>query len=153
MKTQDEIVIRIRDRKEHDFFGFETSEYLDYLDFDHAKEFLKPEATKEKWEKDIHGKARPPADMIKDYMPFAWDKANNCRGISAARSICHMIAWLWLDGKDWSELEDYEYYGKPQLVRICKEYGIDWRALDDNRWRNDENGRSISADEALKAVA
>lgn len=152
MKTQDEIVARVRIRKEHDFFGFETSEYLDYLDFAHAKEFLKPDATPEQWEK-VHSKAKSPEDAIKDYMPFAWDKANNCRGISAGRSICHMIAWLWLDGKDWPELEDYEYYGKPHLVRICKEYGIDWRALDDNHWRNDEDGEGISADEALKAVA
>lgn len=153
MRTQDEIVARIRTRKERDFFGFETSEYLDYLDFAHAKEFLKPEATKEKWEKDIHSKAKPPADMIKGYMPFAWDKANNCRGISASRSISHMIAWLWIDGKDWPEIENYEYYGKPQLVRICKEYGIDWRALDDDRWANNEGGKGITGDEALKATA
>jgi len=62
----------------------------------------------------------------------------------------HLVAWLWLDGKDWAEeIEDYEYYGKPQLVRICEEYGIDWRALDDNQWRNDEGGKAISADKAL----
>lgn len=152
MKTQDEIVARIRTRKKHDFFGFETSEYLDYLDFAHAKEFLKEGTTPEQWEK-VHSKAKTPEEAIKDYMPFAWDKANNCRGISAGRSICHMIAWLWLDGKDWPELEDYGYYGKPQLVRVCKEYDIDWQALDDNHWRNDEMDKGISADEALKVGA
>lgn len=152
MRTQDEIVARIRTRKEQDFFGFETSEYLDYLDYTHAKEFLKPETTQKQWEK-VRSEAKSPEEAIKDYMPFAWGKANDCRGISAGRSIMHMVAWLWLDGKDWSEIEDYQYYGKPQLVRICKEYGIDWRALDDNRWRNSEDGKAISADEALKAAA
>ncbi len=152
MRTQDEIVARIRDRKEHDFLGFEVSEYIDYLDYAHAKEFLKDDTTEERWEKVRKG-TKTPAEAIKGYMPFAWDKANNCRGISAGRSIQHMVAWLWLDGKDWPEIEDYEYYGKPQLVRICKEYDIDWRALDDDRWANDEEGKGITADEALKAAA
>lgn len=145
-RTQDEIVARIKARKEHDFFGFEVSEYVNYLDYAHAKEFLKPETTQEQWGKTG---VRSPAGAIKNYMPFAWDKANNCRGISAGRSICHMIAWLWLDGKDWAEIENYQYYGKPQLVRICEEYGIDWRPLDDNRWTNNEGSKGISADEAL----
>lgn len=152
MKTQDEIVARIKDRKEHDVFGFEVSEYVDYLDYAHAKEFLKEGTTQEQWE-EVRGETMTPEEAIKDYMPFAWDKANNCRGISAGRSISHMIAWLWLGGKDWPVIEDYKYYGKPQLVRICKEYGIDWRALDDNRWANDEGSKGITADEALRAVA
>lgn len=150
MKTQDEIMARIRTRKKHDFFGFEVLEYINYLDYAYAKEFLKDGVTEEQWEK-VREEVKPPAEAIKDYMPFAWDKANNCRGISAGRSMMHMIAWLWLDGKDWAkEFKDYEYYGKPHLVRICKEYNIDWQALDDDLWRNDEGGKAISADEALK---
>lgn len=147
-RTQDEIAARVKTRKEQDFLGFETGEYLNYLDYAHAKEFLKPETTQEQWEK-VRALVKPPEDTIKAYMPFAWDKANNCRGISAGRSISHMIAWLWLDGKDWAEIEDYEYYGKPQLVRICEEYSIDWRNLDDGQWRNKEGGKAISADKAL----
>lgn len=148
MRTQDEIVARIKDRKDRDMFGFEVNEYVDYLDYAHAKEFLKDDTTQKQWEKE-QAKTKTPGESIKDYMPFAWEKANNCRGLSASRSISHMVAWLWLDGKDWPELEDYQYYGKPQLVRICKEYDIDWRALDDNLWRNNEDTKGISADEAL----
>ena len=149
MRTQDEIVVRIRDRKEDDFFGFELSEYVDYLDYALAKEYLKDDTTEERWGK-AREETKTPAEAIKDYMPFAWDKANNCRGLSAGRSISHMIAWLWLDGKDWPEIEHYGYYGKPQLVRICEEYSVDWRALDDNAWVNDEGDEGISADKALK---
>ncbi len=150
MRTQKEIIARINSRKKEDFLGWEINEYILYLDYDHAKEFLKPESTQKQWEQK---ETKPPADAIKDYMPFAWDKANNCRGLSASRSICHMIAWLWLDGKDWPELQDYQYFGKPQLVHICKEYGIDWETLDDGRWRNDESDKGISTDKALKVVA
>ncbi len=145
-RTQDEIAARINSRKEHDLLGFEVGEYANYLDYAHAKEFLKPDVTQKQWQK-IETKS--PEGVIKDYMHFAWEKANDCRGISAGRSISHMIAWLWLDGKDWPEIEDYQFYGKPQLVRICKEYGINWRALDDNLWRSSESGKAISADEAL----
>ncbi len=153
-RTQEEIVERIKARKEHDMFGFEVSEYVNYLDYAHAKEFLKDDTTKEKWTQ-VCKDTKSPEDTIKDYMPFAWDKANNCRGISANRSIMHMIAWLWLDGEDWLDkdfAENYQYYGKPQLVRICDEYSIDWQALDDNKWRNDEDGKAISADKALAAM-
>ncbi len=153
MRTQDEIVARIRDRRKHDLLGFEVSEYIDYLDYAHAKEYLKGDTTEERWEK-VRKETKTPEETIKDYMPFAWDKANNCRGISAGRSIQHMVAWLWLDGKEWAEeIEDCEYYGKHQLVRICREYGIEWRDLDDNRWTNEEGEKGISADEALKAAA
>ncbi|GAH45300.1 unnamed protein product [marine sediment metagenome] len=68
MRTQDEIVARIRDRKEHDFLGFEVSEYLDYLDFAHVKEFLKPDATPEQWE-EVYSKAKTPHRSISTGSP------------------------------------------------------------------------------------
>ncbi len=135
MRTQEEILKRIEARKEHNCLGSEIHEYIYYLDYEHAKSFLKDGIKGEDWEQDRKEK-KTPAEMIKDYMSFAWDKANNCRGISAARSIMHMIAWLWMDGQDvflkkWNELKDYEYYGKPQLIAICELYGIDWKQWDD----------------------
>ena len=151
-RSQDEIVARIKERQADDFLGFETNCYYPYLDFAHAKEFLKLEATEQAWVEGMK-KLKSPSDEIKKYMPFAWDKANNCRGISTNLSIEHMIAWLWLDGKDWlrKEYEEhYEYYGKPLLVKICEEYGINWKALDNNHWTNSEDGKGITAKQALK---
>jgi len=131
MRTQKEILERFNQRRKTDMLGFEVYEYLYYLDYKYAKPFLKKEVTEEDWK---HKKI-PPAEKIKDYMPFAWKKANDCRGISAARSILHMLAWLWLDGKDEflekNDIENYEYYGKPQLIAICELYGIDWKKYDD----------------------
>jgi hypothetical protein len=130
MRTQDEILERIRERKDEDMLGFEWHEYVAYLDFDHAKEFLKDTATAEdRNQADINGLRQ----VMIEYMPFAWDKANNCRGISAGRSLAHYVAWLWLAGDDelLGALDDYEFYGKDELVRICEHLGLDADTWDD----------------------
>jgi len=149
MKTQEQIVNHIKEIEKEDFFVFEASVLYPFLDFEHAKPFLKPDALEEN--RDVE--TRTPAELIKKYMPFAWNKANNCRGLSASRSVEHMKSWLWLDSKE--ELlpkmdSEYEFYGKPCLVIICREYGIDWKKLDDGRWVNSEEEEAISSDEALR---
>lgn len=133
-RTQDEILKRLETRKKNDMFGFEWKEYLYYLDYEHAKPYVKDNITKEGWEESTE---KEPAEKIKSYMSFAWKKANDCRGISTGRSLSHMVAWLWLDGQDeflkkWNNLEDYEYYGKPQLIAICELYEIDHKQYDNN---------------------
>ena len=152
MKTQEQIVERIKEIEENDFFGYETNDLITYLDFEHAKQFIKEEKQAEleqTWKDD---KPKDPAEEIKEYMSFAWDKANNCRGLSADRSISHMSAWLWLDGKEElaEEIRDYQYYGKPQLVKICQEYGIDWKQYDNDSWKNEEFDDGITAEQVLK---
>ena len=68
-----------------------------------------------------------------EYMPFAWKKANDGRGLSAARSMSHFAAWTWLAGDDLGDLTEYEFYGKDNLVRICEHYGWDPKKWDDGR--------------------
>lgn len=136
MRTQDEIVKKIHDLKDDDFFGYKRSDLIDFLDFEHAKEFLKPEAVELEWNEH---RSEPVDEVIieqiKKYMPFAWDKANNCRGLSASRSIEHMEAWLWLlnDARlqDDFDAMEYEHYGKEKLIVICQHLKFDWEALDD----------------------
>ncbi len=64
---------------------------------------------------------------MQDYMSFAWEKANDKRGISANRSIDHFKGWLWLLG-DEEGLRylkvNYAPYGKPGLAYVCKKYGF-----------------------------
>lgn len=150
MRTQQEILDRINIAKERDWLGTEISDLVMFLDYENAKLFLKDGITSEEWEATI-SKVPFPSDQIKSYLPFAWDKANNCRGISAGRSLSHMMAWLWLDGNDdlAKECEDYDMYGKRQLVKISEAYGVDWRQLDNDRWSNNESGDGMTADEAL----
>lgn len=146
-RTQVEILNRIHAIAPDDFFGFQTNDLVYFLDFEHAKPFLMEGTTAEQW-----SPALDPIEKIKEYMPFAWGKANNNRGLSALRSIEHMKAWVWLDDQPTlSELlePDYQYYGKNHLVAICEHYQIDWKALDNDQWVNEEDGPSLTASQAL----
>lgn len=135
-RTQDEIVARIEERKADDFLGFEITEYISFLDYEHAKPYLKDDVTSDDWD----GPETDPRHIMIDYMEFAWEKANNFRGISASRSLAHYVAWLWLDGDEeiWPMLDDYEYYGKDHLRRICEYLGLDPDEYDDDVRLNKE---------------
>lgn len=143
-RTQVEIMNRINLIEKQDFFGFQSSDLIGYLDYNNAllyvNEDIKQTLTETEWDEKYKSKLTP-EEQIKDYVSFAWDKANDCRGLSASRSIEHMKAWLWLDGQD--VLADrmnsiYEYYGKTCLVVICQYYDIDWKQYDDGVWVNNE---------------
>lgn len=128
MKTQVEIVERIEVRRKLDLLNFEWPLYLDALAFEHAKKYLKEDVW-EKLEKEptlLRADEDIRAKMVA-YMPFAWEKANDCRGISAGRTIQHYVAWLWLLGEEKlaEEIEDYEFYGKEELRLICEYLGLD----------------------------
>lgn len=146
LPSQLDIVARIRARDDGDFFKWEVSEYVNFLDYAHAKAWLKEEVSEAEWEK-----ARVPhtkenvLDTMKRYQTFAWEKANDCRGLSAQRSIMHYIAWAWLLGDaDFAEeidrlyYQEYDFYGKPILIRIAERYGFDWKQFDDGERKNSE---------------
>jgi len=132
LRTPEEIKHRINKISEFDLFGI-SADLIIYLPYEDAKEFIKPEITKEEWE-GKHRKAYTKENIIKrikDYMPFALGKAENHRGISASRSIDHMVAWLFLLKDD--ELlnyagndDNYENYGCPILKKICDKYNIEY---------------------------
>jgi hypothetical protein len=138
-RTDDEIVARIRELMADqfkDFFGFESSDLIATLPLDVARQFLKApeegddEIAEEDWEQHPRDREGVLADML-DYMPFAWDKVNNCRGLSAGRSMSHYSAWSWLIREDFGDLTDYEFYGKPNLIKICEHFGWDHTQWDD----------------------
>lgn len=146
-RTTEEILIEI-ERLKADGAWFSPSDLIQALPFEAAKPFLKDEVTEDQWVQ-----TTDPESEIRNYMDFAWGKANGCRGLSAGRSVEHMQAWLWLDGKDElsKRLDDvYEFYGKTCLALVCKEYGIDWRQYDDGEWRNDECSHAYNAEQALR---
>ena len=137
--TKEEVDSRYDSMRDRDMLGFEVDEYFAFMSFDKIRSIAKEEATDD----DINDIMRTLShdDMIETmlgYMPFAWDKANDMRGISANRSIEHYVAWTWLagDASLSEEIEDmatryYCYYGKPILERICDFYGWDWKQWDD----------------------
>lgn len=142
MRTQQEIIERFEQRTVGDLLGFEIGEYRPYLDYEYVKPYLKEGVTEVEWEPYA---LKNVINRMEKYMSFAWDKANNCRGISATRSVQHYIAWIWLSGDDdfAKEIEqDYElhycHYGKPILEKICNHYGWDWKQWDDGTRTNTE---------------
>jgi hypothetical protein len=137
MRTDEEILDRINEVKSRDFLGFETMDLISVLPFEHAKQYLSPEVTEGEWQPEPRDRDSVIARML-DYMPFAWDKANNFRGISAGRSMCHYNSWIWLAGDDLGDMTDYENYGKDNLERICNHYGWDSAQWDDGVRRNYE---------------
>lgn len=136
-RSQDEILARIELRKESDPLGFERGDYIDFLDFDHAKPYLKEGTTAEEWDEETKDHDAP-LDAMRNYMPFAFGKAHGERGISAHRSLYHMTAWAWLSGDD--ELTDmivrehngnYHSYGLEILRKICEHCGWNAKELGD----------------------
>lgn len=127
-RSQEEIVDRIESRADGDPLGFETSEYVDYLDFDHARQYLEETVTAEQWAEATAVTASPKEAMVA-YMDFAFGKAHGERGISAERSIAHMVAWAWLSGDedllDYITTAPYRGYGLSILRGICQRLGID----------------------------
>lgn len=137
MKTDDEILARISEIKDDDFFGFQSGDLISVLPWGCAKEFFKKEfvdkveSGQEKYEPSKRDAESVKAAILA-YMPFAWDKAENERGISSLRSIDHMRAWLFLLGDESSHLlafteteDNYSPYGKPILRKICEHFGWD----------------------------
>ena len=151
-KTSAEIKARIEAVKKSDWIGTQRVDLIGYLTFKDAKPLCMPSLSAKFWNERL---VRPPLDKVRDYLDFAWDQANSCRGLSAARSLDHLKAWLWLAGFD--EVVDkhfstYERYGKFQLVIASELTGFDWSIEDNGYWVNDEHSPSISKAAISKLV-
>ena len=150
MRTDAEILTRVEAVESLDFFGTQAGDLLEVLPFDAVKPFLKDDATEADW-KPLPRDQRSVKARIHEYMEFAWGKANGCRGLSAARSLDHMSAWLWLLGYDEAAntITDYDRYGKPQLRAICEHFGWDWTVWDNGEWVNSEDGPDLGVPETV----
>ena len=151
-KTSAEIKARIKAVEGIDWLGTQRTDLVGYLPFKDAKPFCKPGLTAKLWNERA---VKPPLDEVRDYLFFAWIQANSCRGLSAARSLDHLKAWLWLAGFD--EIVDkhfstYERYGKFQLVIASELTGFDWSIEDNGDWVNDEHSPSLSKAAISKLV-
>lgn len=145
-RTQEEIAGRIRDITEHgngrDLHGAERSRLLEALEFETAKEFLRPghPHDEKSWNARRYDNAEKIKAEIQEYLPFAWSKANGKRINSSLRSLCHFVGMIWLLGYEYDDLvEEIEelfsddenlipYYGKTALVSISERFGFEWKA-------------------------
>lgn len=127
MRTPEEILARIKDVTPHDMFGFRRDVLMGYLDFEHVKPFLKPEAVPAQWVADQNS-TEAIIQETKSYMELAWGKVRDHRGLSAGRSVQKMTEFCWLLGEDklieQIEKSDYPQYGAPILKLICEKFGF-----------------------------
>lgn len=129
MRTQEEMVERVKMvMGEFPVIAITHDDIAIYLTAENLKQFAKKgvdlsgwtavEMDKEKIEKEISS-----------YLPFAWEKAEGKRGLSAMRSIAHFRNWLWLLGDDdllafVENDNNYTEYGIPMLLKIREKYGM-----------------------------
>lgn len=127
MRTQEEILARFE--KSDDFFGTQKGDLLSYMEFEFAKPYLKEDYVKkvesgeEKWEV-----STDPKKEILEYLDFAYEKAEDERGLSAGRSMLHFKTWIWLDDEKFYNkvidlIDNYTNYGIPALDKISEHYG------------------------------
>ncbi len=128
MRTIDEIMGRIKRLEMDDFFGFERGVLAEYLPNDRLADAGFTARDEGRAPRELT-EANVIAD-IREYLPFAFDKAINHRGLSAGRSVNKMSAWVWLLGNE--ELTNfiqnnanYRNYGVPILKRVAAAFGIE----------------------------
>ena len=127
MRTQEEIIKRFNES--NDFMGTQKSDLVDLLTFENAKQFLNKEYVESvaKWEDKWEQKTETKTTIL-EYLPFAYDKAEGERGISAGRSMLHFKTWIWFDDEKFyneiiSDMENYTDYGIEVLNTIAAHYG------------------------------
>lgn len=125
-RTEEDIIKRMESIKNDDFFGTIRTDLLEFLSFDAARPYLKPEVTHEKWGEIQRTPTKEGVmSRMQEYMDFALEKAKHHRGLSASRSIDHYRAWIWLLGEDdqihW---ERWGQYGCGVLKQIGEKYAI-----------------------------
>lgn len=134
MRTDQEILDRIEVARKRDVLGLAISDLVECLSYGAAMDlgFLKDDTTEERWEK--VRESSDPKEVKKrlvSYLDFAFGKALGHRGISASRSVLHIINWLWLMGDDdalaFAENDsNYCNYGVPILKHVSERYGFDY---------------------------
>lgn len=152
-RTAAEIKARIEEVETRDWLGVERQDLLAVLSYEEVKPWLRDDVTEEQWEPSPRDAETIEQRML-DYMDFAWEKANDCRGISAGRSLSHYAAWLWLLGWDDAaeQIMRYDHYGKSRLRAICEAFDWDWRSLDDGKWRNAEDEGGLAPPETVESL-
>lgn len=155
MRTNQDILDYINRGYTSDGWGTKYRNFRSHLSFHNAKHLFDQTelVSKEVWIRD-HQKPNTKKGIVKemlDYMPFAWEQANNEDKLACARSLYNFEAWLWLLGNDWDEFNyldkdsgetyyfeeltmfDDTFYGKTYLELICKCFGWDY-----SEWDNGE---------------
>jgi len=151
MRTQEEITQRIQKVASTDHLGFERASLLEYLDFEHARDYLREGVTKKQWD-DV----RPYNNVVSIYtriksrLPEAWERANQGKRLASTSSMSFFRSWLWLMGEEElaEEMLPLIWLGKCQLLIVSRFTNFGWEEVDDDRWRQFPQDSGISATKA-----
>lgn len=128
MKSFEQIVKRIRYLENEKFRDiFETrADLISYLPYELAQEFTDLDEAGFNKVKTLYNRENIIKELV-DYLSFAFEKAENQRGLSANRSIAHFENWLFvLEDQELydftSNHENYREYGLPILMKIKEKY-------------------------------
>ena len=134
VRSREELIARMKEEDPEDDFGFKKEALVGFIDYKGAIELAKAGVFNELSQEEVWNESlsllteEAILSEMREYMEFAWGKANNERGISASRSVQKFEAWMWLIGDDdgLQELSSVEYapYGKPKLNYISQRYGF-----------------------------
>ena len=121
MRTREEIRDRLKYLKQTDFFGMTLEDLQIYL----PEEFAEGAQDSAKEPPSLNEVIK----LIVEYLPFAFEKAINHRGLSTSRSIQHLVNWAWLacrnDLREFAEADEhYKMYGVPILKLFAQEFGV-----------------------------
>jgi len=123
--TQEEILEMIKNIEKGDIFGEYKPALIGYLDYDHAKPFLRDDVTREEWQTGEDTKLR---EGLHTYMDWWKQKVKDGRGISVHRGRAQVVIRLFLAG-----------------IPLWKEIGIDSTEGIDGGWYQ-ENAYNMVAD-------
>jgi len=129
MRTQDEILARAMALAAvgSDLSDDQVNDLVVYLDFSQARQIIDGYVRWADWKTETAS----PLTTVAEYLPLAWEKANDGQDAAVIRALNHFKASLWLAGDDVSWLDsDITNHGKPHLVRISERVGFDWRTAD-----------------------
>lgn len=138
-RSQAEILDRYRRIRDDDWAGFRRDALASLMTADtiNATGDYKPITD------DEHAAAAPLA-ALRDYFPFACEKATDHRGISASRSVEKLTEFAWAAGFDDAvaamDAAPYQNYGAPQLHALAQ-------AVDGLVWPDTEALNNMSAGE------
>lgn len=125
MRDKSEFLKWLWSERENDVLNFMLEAAVEWMSFEDARPWLKPEATSNDWPKTKPWSRRSVLSTMRSYMDFAWGKALGHRGISAERSVEKFKVWLHMLGEE-GILEGVHYpnYGAPILMAISEHFGF-----------------------------
>lgn len=126
-RTPQEILQRISDVADDDFFGFRVEVLVEALPYEHAKAWLDDSVTAVEW-----AAAAAETHTAETYYQFALGKIRDHRGISAGRSVDKLSEYAWLLGCDdvvaAMGAAEYEQYGAPKVKAFALAMELTWPA-------------------------